>query len=208
MTQAAQHTQYEEDDDDDVQLEGEASDPQGDLTETAAAPPEGFEKRGGDLLAFWEPASQGSQKKPPSKGSPPVSFIPLHVTMSDSKAPVRRGEPVKSSTLIHCQLTKPCRLKSANKSEGYKIFPEGTLFGIWAKPGMRELKSLAGVEVWMANDGFRNVGQQSDMCLFDIRSGKNGAPLKVKEDRREKSLPDKLKDARANVAQQLDDIPF
>ena len=116
MTQAAEARHYEENEDDDVELTGEAADPQGDAVEEA--PPEG-----GDLLAFWEPASQGTQKKPPSPGSPAVTFTPLHVTLSDSKAPVRRGEQVKASTLVHFQLVKQCRLKSANKSEGYKVFP-------------------------------------------------------------------------------------
>lgn len=191
--------------DDDAPATGNAQEVGDDLD---GNPPAGFESKGGDLKAYWEPASQGTAKKPPSAGSPPVLFTPLHVTLSDSKRPPNKGEAHKSSTLIHCRLERRCRLRSAEKSEGYQVFEKGTLFGIWSKPGMRQLAGLAGVQVWMKNDGFRDVGKDSDMIMFDIKWEKDGEKLKVLEDHRVHSLPAKLKEARAQVADNLGDIPF
>ena len=73
---------------------------------------------------------------------------------------------------------------------------------------MRQLANLAGVQVWMKNDGFRDVGKDSDMIMFDIKWDKDGEKLKVLEDHRVHSLPAKLKEARAQVADDLGDIPF
>lgn len=176
--------------------------------------PAGFVTVTSDLAGYWEAASQGSAKTDPSEGSPPVYFVPLHATLSDNKR-----EPEKSSTLIHARLTKPCKLKSAVKEEGYKEFPAGTLFGIWAKPGMRKLEELGGVECWMRNgqknpatgeiQRFKDIGKGSDMVLFTIKGKQEkGEKLKVLDDRRDKSLPERLRAKRAADVTATDDIPF
>lgn len=178
----------------------------GDVDESV---PEGFESQDGDLVAYWEPASQGTAKSPPRPGSPAILFTPLYATLSDSKIKPNRGEQHKSSTLIHCRLERACRLRSAVKSEGYKVFEAGSLIGIWSKPGMRRLQNLAGVPVYMKNSGFKDVGNQSDMVTFDIKWKTDGQRLKVQEDRRNLSLTEKERAARASAAaEKLDDIPF
>lgn len=167
-------------------------------------PPEGFEVAGGDLAGYWESAAQETRTSDAKEGSPPVLFTPLFVTLSDSKI-----DAIKTSTLLHGRLEAPCLLRSAEKEDGYQVFPAGTIFGIWTKPGMKPLGALGGAKVWMKNAGFKNVGKQSDMALFDIRNQGKGEKLKVREDRRDKSLPSNIREKRATlVAETGDDIPF
>jgi hypothetical protein len=175
------------------------SEPAVDLNE----PPEGFEVAGGDLAGYWESAAEESRQSEAKPGSPAVLFTPLFVTLSDSKL-----EKIKSSTLLHARLEAPCVLRSADESEGYKEFPKGTLFGIWTKPGMKPVASLGGAVVWMKNNGFKDVGKQSKMALYDIRNKGGGSKLKVREDRRDHSLPSQLREQRAQLAADLSDIPF
>lgn len=166
-------------------------------------PPEGFEVAGGDLAGYWESASEESRTSDGKPGSPAVLFTPLFVTLSDSKL-----QKEKSSTLLHCRLEAPCMLRSANEEDGYKEFPKGTLFGIWTKPGMKPVATLGGAVVWMKNNGFKDVGKQSKMALYDIRNKGGGTKLKVREDRRDHSLPGKIREKRAEVVEDMSDIPF
>lgn len=180
-------------------------------------PPEGFEQASGDLQGYWESASPETVYKGKHRaatfGSDPILFTPLWVTLSDSDL-----DEKKTSTLLHARLLAPAVLRSANKEEGYVEFPAGTLFGIWTKPGMKPLQSLGGAKVWMRNgievrageapQYFKEIGRPSPMVVFDIRNQGKGEKLQVREDRRDKSLPDGLRDKRAQVAQDLGDIPF
>lgn len=191
------------------------------------APPEGFQQVTSDIVAFWEAASPG--KDPRNKdnnnpkfwyredygykaGSPPILFTPIDCVMQDSKL-----EPdKKSSTLVFGRLERACKLRSAVESEGYKEFAPGSLIGIWTKPGMRELQKLAGAKVWMRNGIkineeiilFKAIDKPSPMVQFDIRSEGKGSALPVREDRRDKSLPQAMREKRAAVAQEVGDIPF
>ena len=170
----------------------------------ATAPPAGFQKRGGDLVGYWEAASPPTRNSEAKPGSPPVLFTPLGVTLSDSQI-----EPDKPSTLIHCRLEADCELRSAEKGEGYQTFPKGSLFGIWSKPGMKPLGVLGGVQVWMQNDGFKEVGKPSPMVMFDIQSAKTGDKLRITDDRRDRSLPESVRAKReAPASDDLGDIPF
>lgn len=175
-------------------------------------PPAGFQQASGDLAGYWESASPESRNKEATHGSDPVLFTPLWVTLSDSEIEKR-----KTSTLLHGRLEAPCVLRSAVKEEGYREFPAGTMFGIWTKPGMRPLGTLANARVWMRNgielrpgevQYFKDIGKPSPMVLFDIRNQGTGTKLPVREDRRVESLPDTLRAKRAEVAQDLGDIPF
>lgn len=177
-----------------------------DPNEWTEAPAE-FAEGTGDLAGYWESASPKTAKRDELYGSPPVTFTPLHVTLTDSQI-----DPTKSSTLIHCRLEAPCKLRSAIEGEGYIDFPAGTLFGIWAKPGMRELKKLAGTKVWMRNGQknprdrgvtyFKEIGQQSPMVVFTIKwpSDAKFEPLRCREDHREESLDDAAKQRTARRA--------
>lgn len=164
-------------------------------------PPSEFDAEGTpDLAAYWESASPATAKRGEIYGSPPVTFTPLYVTLTDSDL-----DPRKSSTLLHCRLEAPCLLKSATRDEGYVEFPAGTFFGIWTKPGMKALKERAGVKCWMRNGQkvrneiqyFKDISKPGDktertMVVFDIRWAKD-APrkyLEVRDDHRNESLPD------------------
>lgn len=174
-------------------------------------PPEGFEQASGDLAGYWETASPESRTSEAKFGSDPILFTPLWVTLSDSDL-----DNKKTSTLLHARLLAPAVLRSADKEEGYVEFSAGTLFGIWTKPGMKPLQTLGGAKVWMRNGQqqgdkvvyFKDIGKPSPMVLFDIRNQGKGEKLQVREDRRDRSLPDNLKEKRAQVAQDLGDIPF
>ncbi|HEY3493812.1 MAG TPA: hypothetical protein VGK73_03970 [Polyangiaceae bacterium] len=163
--------------------------------------PEGFEESAsGDLEGYWDPASPGRGKDGLGGGQKfglgPITFTPLHVTVSDSDI-----DEEKSSTLIHCRLEAAAVLRPADKNNKEpREFPAGTLFGIWAKPGMKPLKTLAGVKVWMANgqkqaDGtvlyFKNINRPSPMVVFTIKwpKGAEGKKLRILEDHRVTSRP-------------------
>lgn len=177
-------------------------------------PPEGFEQASGDLVGYWEAASPPGRNSEFREGSGPVLFVPLFCTLSDSSLGTPK-EP-KSSTLLHARLEAPCILRSAQKAEGYRQFPKGALFGIWTKPGMKPLQRLAGATVWMRNgievagkiEYFKEIDRPSPMVVFDIRAKGDGQKLKVAEDRRELSLPAKVREQRAAIVEDLSDIPF
>ena len=181
-----------------------------DPQEWTEAPAE-FAESTGDLLAYWESASPANAKRGPLFGSPPVTFTPLYVTLTDSDI-----DETKTSTLIHCRLEAPCLLRSANKDEGYREFAAGTLFGIWAKPGMKELKRRANQKVWMRNGQkqadkvlyFKTITrkgstQPSEMVVYTIRWSPDAKveALTVREDYREESLDDAAQQRRARRAQ-------
>ena len=162
--------------------------------------PQGFERRSGDLAGYWESTTYNEKSlEVEQEGCPPVLFTPLHCTVQDNKI-----QSTNASVLIHCRLEDKALLRSAVKEEGFKVFPAGTLFGIWAKTGMQPLKKLAGCKVWMKNDGCKRIkAGQKPMSLFDIRdNGAEGAPLKVLEDRRKDSLSDAEKRRRFMAEQE------
>lgn len=192
-----------------------------DPQEWTEAPSE-FDDETVDLAGYWESAGPETRTKEETFGSPPVTFTPLYVTLSDSDI-----DGKKSSTLLHCRLEAPCLLKSSTKGEGYREFPAGTTFGIWTKPGMKPLKKLAGVKCWMRNGQkigdkivyFKDVNKPSPMVLFTIKWPKTavGSFLEVREDFRKTSLPEheklrrKAKEERAQEIDDTDDlsdIPF
>jgi hypothetical protein len=158
--------------------------------------PAEFAEGTGDLVGYWESASPPTAKRHhPLYGSPPVTFTPLYVTLTDSDA-----DETKTSTLIHCRLEAPCLLRSAVKDEGYVEFPVGSLFGVWAKPGLKELKRRANQKIWLRNGQlqrgevvyFKEIGQQSPMVIYTIRWAADAKTeaLTVREDHRKESLDD------------------
>lgn len=198
--------------------------------ETSDAPPKGFEQVSGDIVAYWDPASPGkgtgsreaakdpkywtSEQHGFRSGSGPILFQPIDCVLSDSK--LSTDDNPKTSTLLFGKLLKATRLRSAIEDEGYKVFEAGSLIGIWTKPGMKPLQALAGAQVWMRNGQevngkityFKDIGKPSPMVQFDIRHKGKGSSLPVREDRRDKSLPEELRVKRAAVAQEVGDIPF
>ncbi len=172
------------------------------------SPPAGYVQQSGDLEAYWDSDSPETRNSPAREGLGAVHFTPLYVSLMDSKIESRN-----TSTLLFCRLESPCVLRVAGDTEtdeAYEEFPQGTLFGIWTKPGMAKLRNLAGVRVWMRNNGFKEIGKPSPMCLFDIRSEtESGNHLRIMDDRRDKSLPPELrKSPETAAASNADFIPF
>lgn len=164
-----------------------------------AKAPKGFVKRSDELQGYYHHRKSGG-----------INFIARSCKLFDAKT--RKNEAPKSSTLVICELLEEALLESAVKDEGMKKFPAGTAFGIWTKPGMRELKLWANQPVFMICTGTRDVGAQSPMWTFEIQSadGAKMERLKVTEDKRDKSLPDSLRAKRAEVEREQsdDEIPF
>lgn len=132
--------------------------------------PEGFKKVSLDVVGFWSPDLG------------PIYFIPQEATVSDSKL-----EPKKQSGLIRGVLVQAC--DALLNSDGEIVHGEpGDRVGVWAKPGMKELKELGGCQVFMFADGEKDTGKPNAMALFDISTsdGRMGDPLPV-EDKRTQS---------------------
>jgi hypothetical protein len=129
--------------------------------------PEGYQKRTDDVVGFWAPEFG------------PIHFIPREASVSDSKL-----EPAKQSGLIRGILVDECTLIN---SDGEQVTGNaGDLVGVWAKPGMRSLKNLSGVKVFMYASGEKDVGKVNAMQLFEVCSAQEGDPLSV-DDRRKQS---------------------
>lgn len=141
--------------------------------EAAAAPPvtynapEGYQKRTDDVVGFWAPEFG------------PIHFIPQEASVSDSKL-----EPAKQSGLIRGTLVDECTLLNA---DGENVLGKpGDKVGVWAKPGMRPLRNLSGVKVFMYASGEKDTGKPNAMQLFEVCSAQEGDPLSV-DDRRKLS---------------------
>lgn len=155
--------------------------------------PEGFVEQTDDLEAYYDPDQSGA-----------ILFTPKHAKLFDSQI-----EPHKPSTLITATLEKPAMLVTADDDKELQEFPAGTVFGIWAKPGMRPLKRLAGVVVYMKLKGEKATGKPNPMKTFDVKSREPGRPLQVAEDKREKSLPASLRNTpKPTETDEFSDIPF
>jgi hypothetical protein len=141
----------------------------------ALSAPETFEKRGGDLVGFWDPDFT------------PIHCIPRSVKLFDGNI-----EPDKPSILLTVELVKAAGVRPPKDAEGGEApfaAPPGSLVGVWYKPGMRAIRDLCGVPVWMTQEGEKDTGKPNPMKLFDVRSDKTGTRIPVTEDTREESKP-------------------
>jgi hypothetical protein len=144
------------------------------LSKTIVAP-EGFEKRSDDLVGFWDYELT------------PIRCIPRAAKLMDNHV-----EKDKPSILLIVELTAPCGAVPGKKEdeEGEPfVAPEGSLVGIWYKPGMRKIRDLGGVEVFMKFDGEKDTGKPSPMKVFEVQSAKLGTRIPVTDDIRDKSRP-------------------
>ena len=60
----------------------------------------------------------------------------------------------------------------------------GEQVGVWAKPGMSALKNLAGMKVFMFQDGEIDTGKPNPMKIFEVLSKGKGKPLPVTDSRK------------------------
>lgn len=121
---------------------------------------EGFEERSSDIVGVWNPESMTV-----------LRFVPSHAIVGDAK----KFDKTKPSCLIFGKLTHPVLLQNrGEEDEPAETFmgKAGDLIGVWAKPGMKDLATLCGVEVHM----FRNpekdkdIGKGNDLKAFKVLS--------------------------------------
>jgi hypothetical protein len=133
--------------------------------------PTGFVDQTQDVVGFYEPSIE-----------PIIKFIPIEAVLSDSQL-----DDSKVSILIFGKLTDPCRLVETSKSGNVVEGKKGDMVGIWGKPGMRSLRTLAGEATIMFPDGKLDTGKINAMTVYRVLAQKKGGVLPIVEDRREKS---------------------
>lgn len=114
----------------------------------------------------------------------PIRCIPRSVKLFDSNM-----DRAKPSVLIFCQLTAPCVIslkKEDGATEGQLIIAnKGDMVGVWGKPGMRAIRNLCGVEVWIKHTGEKDTGKALPMKTFDVKSASRGTRLPVEDNRKD-----------------------
>lgn len=141
------------------------------LKETTDAP-EGFVKQQGDISGSWIMCS-------------PIQGFPRSAKLMDG-----RFEENKAAALILFELTKPCIISDGEG--GFSVAEPGMVVGVWYKAGMRSIRWLRDVEVWMMQnpeEKWKDTGKGNEMITFDIRSKDRGLPMLILEDFRESSAP-------------------
>lgn len=132
--------------------------------------PAGMKEQSDNVDGFWVPETNGHA----------LDFIPRNVRLSDSKL-----DPKKTSPLITGELTAVCPLVT---SDGEVIDGlAGMSVGVWYKPGMSAIRNLAGVRVFMFQDGEQDTGKPNAMKVFRVHAAKKGEPLPVAADNRKQS---------------------
>lgn len=147
-------------------------------TEPAQAPrvyqaPEGYTRQTDEVKGFW------------AYDLGPLHFVPVRAILTDSQI-----EPQKTSVLVIGNLVDRTTLSTKDpdddESDLQVIGEPGDVVGVWAKPGMRELKELAGERVFIYYKGEKDTGKPNPMKLFEIFAKSKGDPLPI-EDKRDKS---------------------
>lgn len=142
--------------------------------------PEGFEERTTDIVGTWDP----------DRG--PIRFIPSHASVGDGK----KFDKTKPSLLIFGKLTAPCVVvvKSEDDNQDAEkptvLAKAGDLVGVWAKPGMKDIANLCGVEVFMARNPAkdRDTGKGEKMKAYTIGSKEQpNRIIPIHHDRRDAS---------------------
>lgn len=137
----------------------------------------GAKIRTSDIVGVWDPEISG-----------PIVCIPHHAVVGDGK----KFDKAKPSCLIFAELVRPIKVSTSREDSEEKTFVDaqvGELVGIWAKPGMKDIRGLCGVAVVMARDPSKDkdVDKGNDMKGFRVASKATGTMIPLTEDRREKS---------------------
>lgn len=137
----------------------------------------GAKIRTSDIVGVWDPEISG-----------PIVCIPRHAVVGDGK----KFDRAKPSCLIFAELVRPIKVSTSREESEEKTFVDavaGDLIGIWAKPGMKDIRGLCGVPVVMARDPRKDkdVDKGNDMKGFQVASLVTGSMIPITEDRREKS---------------------
>jgi len=131
--------------------------------------------------------------------------MPRGAKLSDSKI-----EKDKTSMFIIFELIEPVKVSTKDGDQEVELTAsKGEMIGVWFKPGMKGLRSLAGCKVWMAFTGEKNIGKPSPMKTYDIRSpDKGGIMIPILEDNREYSRSVKTVLDASMTKEELDKLPF
>lgn len=147
--------------------------------------PKGYGESSGDLVGFWDPESG------------PIHCIPRTARLFDNSI-----DEKKPSCLIMCELVDDCP-NLVNGDKEPVLGRKGDEVGVWYKPGMRGIKRLAGVKVYMYPEGEQDTGKPNPMQLFKLHHAKDQKGMNIPaEDMRKVSKPS------AGNSEMLDQIPF
>ena len=128
-----------------------------------------------DVIGYWD-----SDGEIPITGVAEVGVIAIDSTI----------DKTKPSMLLKIKATVPTIV--LDKDDNENICKVGDLVGVWFKPGMRDIRTLGGLEVTLSRNESKdkNVGKGNDMKAFDVFGprGQTGQLLRIVEDRREKSI--------------------
>lgn len=108
------------------------------------------------------------------------------------------------------ELIDPAKVSTKDGDQEVELTAsKGEMVGVWFKPGMKGLRTLAGCKVWMAFTGEKNIGKPSPMKTYDIRSpDKGGSMIPILEDNREYSRSVKTVLDASMTKEELDKLPF
>ena len=133
--------------------------------------PSEYKEQSSDIVGFWDSLSGDT-----------IHMIPRFARLFDSKI-----DPMKSSTLLIAELVEPIEVQNADGET--VIADKGQTVGIWTKPGMSALRDLCGVDVYMYQDGTKEMGKGNPMYLYKVLSKARGTKLRAAADFRKRSLP-------------------
>lgn len=128
-----------------------------------------------DVVGYWN-----------SDGDIPITGV-LEVGVIAIDSGIDKTKP---SMLFKVKATVPTVVMDQDDNEN--ICRVGDLVGVWYKPGMRDIRTLGGLEVTISRDEKKDkdTGKGNPMKAFEVRGprGATGQLLRLTEDRREKSL--------------------
>jgi hypothetical protein len=138
------------------------------------AAPEGFNTQSDDVVGYWD------------SDVCPILCIPRTAKVFDGNI-----DAEKPSILLIVELAADCPVR-LKKEEGVEegetiVAKKGDMVGIWGKPGMRAIRDLGGVEVWMRQAGEKDTGKPNPMKLFDVKAKGKGSRIVITEDSRKES---------------------
>jgi hypothetical protein len=140
--------------------------------------PQGMRKTTGDVIGFHDLEDHG-----------PIHGIPRGAKLSDSQINARNV-----SCFIIFEILDPCVV--INDDDESMMAKKGDMVGVWTKPGMRAVAKCAGIPVFIAHTGEKDVHKgktgMSPMKTYDIYIGEGkGELIPVIEDNRDESINEK-----------------
>lgn len=140
-------------------------------------PPEGLRRFTGDVVGFHDLEEQG-----------PIYGIPRGAKLSDSDL-----DKTKPSVFVIFELLQECEATEGSGDDAVtSVAKKGDMVGVWLKGGMRAIRSLCGLSVFMQHTGEKKLkgkpAAYSAMKTYDfhVSEGK-GNLIHIIEDNRKES---------------------